>query len=47
LNIDQIKKFYNFGGVRIEDDVRITDGGNEVISILPKTIQEIENYINN
>jgi Xaa-Pro dipeptidase len=32
----------NFGGIRIEDDVIVTDSGVEIISLVPKTIGDIE-----
>jgi len=32
----------NFGGVRIEDDVIVTDTGVELISQVPKTVHDIE-----
>jgi len=46
LKMDEIKKFYNFGGVRIEDDVQLIENGNTILSILPKTIREIEDFMN-
>jgi len=44
--MEKIKLFYEFGGIRIEDDIIITEQGNEIISKLPKTIKELEDYIN-
>jgi len=47
LNVDEIKtNYYNFGGVRIEDDVYIT--GDKVINFqegLPRTAEAIEDYM--
>jgi len=43
LNKDKIREYYNFGGVRIEDDIVITETGYENLTHwCPKTIQEIE-----
>jgi Xaa-Pro dipeptidase len=42
LNVDKIKKYLNFGGVRIEDDVLITKDGHENLTNVPKEIEEIE-----
>lgn len=42
LNMNKIRQFYKFGGVRIEDDILITDSGNENLTLVPKTIEDIE-----
>lgn len=43
INYDQVGKYINFGGIRIEDDVVVTDNGSRVIGkSIPKTVAEIE-----
>ncbi|KAK2703589.1 xaa-Pro dipeptidase-like isoform X2 [Artemia franciscana] len=42
LNQEKIDEYRNFGGVRIEDDIYINENGCEVLSIVPRTIEEIE-----
>jgi Xaa-Pro aminopeptidase len=43
LNYDEIGKFRDFGGVRIEDDILVTDNGYRVLGKpIPKTVKEIE-----
>ncbi len=43
INYDQVEKYREFGGVRIEDDVLITDTGSRVLGTpIPKTVEEVE-----
>ncbi len=43
INFDQVEKYRGFGGVRIEDDVLITDTGSRVLGTpIPKTVEEVE-----
>jgi len=43
INYDKAESYLGFGGVRIEDDVLITDDGNRVLGTpIPKTIEEVE-----
>ena len=43
INYDKLDAYRNFGGVRIEDNVIITDTGHELLGDpIPKTIAEVE-----
>ena len=43
INYDQVEKYRDFGGVRIEDDVLVTEEGHRVLGKpVPKTIEEVE-----
>jgi len=42
LNADKIEALYNFGGVRIEDNLIITENGYENLTDVPKEVKEIE-----
>jgi Xaa-Pro aminopeptidase len=43
INYDKLSKFMPIGGIRIEDDVLITDKGHKVLGKpIPKTVKEIE-----
>ncbi len=43
INYDKLDDYYNFGGIRIEDDVLITANGHRVLGkVIAKTIQEVE-----
>lgn len=47
LNVEKIlSEFMNFGGIRLEDDVIVLDDSCEVITKVPRTIEEIENVMN-
>jgi Xaa-Pro aminopeptidase len=46
INYDQVEKFRNFGGIRIEDDILVTKDGYKVLGKpIPKTISEIEDLM--
>ena len=43
INYDRAESYLGFGGVRIEDDILITDDGYRVLGTpIPKTIEEVE-----
>ena len=44
---DEISKYRGMGGVRIEEVFVVTDGGCEVISDLPRTVEEVEAFMSN
>jgi Xaa-Pro dipeptidase len=41
-----IRKFFDFGGVRLEDNLIITDTGIENLTDVPIQIRDIENNMN-
>ncbi|MFO7924852.1 MAG: aminopeptidase P family protein [Bacteroidales bacterium] len=46
INYDKLGKYRNFGGIRIEDDVLVTDTGSKVLGRpVPKTVAEIEDIM--
>jgi Xaa-Pro aminopeptidase len=43
INYDKLEAYFNFGGIRIEDNVLITPEGHRVLgNPIPKTIAEVE-----
>ena len=46
LNIQMIKEYLDFGGVRIEDDILVTkDGSINLTKRMPRTTEEIEDFM--
>ena len=45
LNADKLEAFFRFGGVRIEDNLIVTEDGHENMTDVPKEIKEIEKII--
>jgi hypothetical protein len=42
VDIDKARSWYGFGGIRIEDDLHITEQGPEVLTGVPKSVADIE-----
>ncbi|KAI8432302.1 hypothetical protein MSG28_004722 [Choristoneura fumiferana] len=47
FNWEAVERFHGSGGVRIEDDVLITDSGVENMTQVPRTVAEIEDFMAN
>lgn len=45
LNADKLESYFEFGGVRIEDNIIVTEDGYENMTDIPKEIKEIEKII--
>ena len=47
INYSKVREYIGFGGIRIEDDILITNEGCRVLGMpLPKTVSEIEDIMN-
>lgn len=48
INFDKLEDYYDFGGIRIEDDLLITENGARLLGNrrLPRTVQEVESAMN-
>lgn len=42
IDADVLARFRGFGGVRLEDDVLVTPGGVEVLTQVPRTVEDVE-----
>lgn len=49
INFDKLEAYYNFGGIRLEDDILITEKGARLLGSkrLPITVKDVEEEMNN
>jgi len=46
INYDKVETYKDFGGIRIEDDILVTDTGYKVLGKpIPKTVAEVESIM--
>ena len=47
IDYDKVEKYRNFGGIRLEDDILITETGSRILgeNRIPITIQEVEEFM--
>jgi len=47
VNFDALERYENFGGIRIEDDILITETGNRMLGKrrIPATVEDIEEFM--
>lgn len=47
INYDKVAEYLDFGGIRIEDDILVTENGHRVLGKpIPKTVEEVEKACN-
>ncbi|MGA2823291.1 MAG: aminopeptidase P family protein [Bacteroidales bacterium] len=48
INYDKVENYRDFGGIRIEDDILVTENGARVLGKpIPKTVEEVESTMKN
>ena len=45
INADTLNAFRDFGGVRIEDDIVVRSSDVELLTKVPRTVEEIEAWM--
>ena len=45
LNKNKIEEFKSVGGVRLEDDIVVTKNGYELLSALPREIEDVQKML--
>uniref|UniRef100_A0A8C7MI10 Xaa-Pro dipeptidase n=1 Tax=Oncorhynchus kisutch TaxID=8019 RepID=A0A8C7MI10_ONCKI len=45
INNEVLTRFRSFGGVRIKDDIAVTASGMELLTCVPRTVEEIEAFM--
>jgi Xaa-Pro aminopeptidase len=47
INFDRLESYLNFGGIRIEDDILVTESGSKILgNRVPATPEEVEDTMN-
>jgi Xaa-Pro aminopeptidase len=45
INYDKVERYRDFGGIRVEDDVLVSDDGHRILGKpIPKTVEEVEDF---
>lgn len=45
LNVERLSSLFDFGGIRIEDNIRVSDEGFENLTMVPKTRKELREVL--